>query len=163
LGFPLLYRTKRLVELTDAGKVFLTEAKQVLAQVQEAKHAAQRAYRGELGRLVVGYISSSTYDLLPMMLRVYHERFPGVEVALRELTTREQVRALEKNTFRLGCSASRLAPQWSMSRSFAGNRLCACSPRSIPLPSVNRCRYPCWQRSRLCSRRAIAERATTRS
>src|SRR2546423_6898918 len=26
----------------------------------------QRAYRGEVGRLVVGYISSSTYDLLPM-------------------------------------------------------------------------------------------------
>lgn len=54
LGFPLLHRTKRYVELTDAGKVFLSEAKQVLAQVQEAKRAAQRAYRGEMGRLVVG-------------------------------------------------------------------------------------------------------------
>src|SRR3984893_12624084 len=30
LGFPLLYRTKRYVELTDAGKVFLSEAKHVL-------------------------------------------------------------------------------------------------------------------------------------
>ena len=78
LGFPLFYRTKRSVELTDAGKVFLSEAKQVLTQVQEAKRAAQRAYRGEMGRLVVGYISSSTYDLLPMMLRVYRERFPEV-------------------------------------------------------------------------------------
>jgi len=96
LGFPLLYRTKRSVEMTDPGKVFLSEAKHVLAQVQEAKRTAQRAYRGEVGRLVVGYISSSTYDLLPMMLRVYRERFPDVEVALRELTTREQIRALEE-------------------------------------------------------------------
>ncbi len=102
LGFPLLYRTKRFVELTDAGKVFLVEAKHVLAQVQEAKRAAQRAYRGEMGRLVVGYISSSTYDLLPMMLRVYRERFPEVEVALRELTTQEQVRALEEEYIHLG-------------------------------------------------------------
>ncbi len=102
LGFPLLYRTKRYVELTDAGKVFLAEARQVLAQVQEAKRTAQRAYRGEVGRLVVGYISSSTYDLLPLMLRVYRERFPAVEVALRELTTQEQLRALEEEYIHVG-------------------------------------------------------------
>jgi DNA-binding transcriptional LysR family regulator len=102
LGFPLLYRTKRYVELTDAGKVFLVEARHVLAQVQEAKRTAQRAYRGEVGRLVVGYISSSTYDLLPLMLRVYRERFPAVEVALRELTTQEQLRALEEEYIQVG-------------------------------------------------------------
>jgi DNA-binding transcriptional LysR family regulator len=102
LGFPLLYRTKRSVELTDAGKVFLAEAQHVLAQVREAKRTAQRAYRGEVGRLVVGYISSGTYDLLPMMLRVYRERFPDVEVALRELTTQEQLRALEREYIQVG-------------------------------------------------------------
>jgi DNA-binding transcriptional LysR family regulator len=102
LGFPLLYRTKRSVELTDAGKVFLSEAQRVLAQVREAKRTAQRAYRGEVGRLVVGYISSSTYDLLPMMLRVYRERFPDIEVILRELTTQEQLRALEEEHIQVG-------------------------------------------------------------
>src|SRR6266700_5574688 len=80
LGFPLLQRTKRSVALTDAGKVFMEAAQHILAQVQEAKRGAARAYRGEVGRLVIGYISSSTYDLLPMMLRVYRERFPHVEV-----------------------------------------------------------------------------------
>jgi DNA-binding transcriptional LysR family regulator len=102
LGFPLLYRTKRFVELTDAGKVFLSEAQRILAQVQEAKRTAQRAYRGEVGRLVIGYISSSTYDVLPMMLRVYRERFPDIEVALRELTTQEQLRALEEEYIQVG-------------------------------------------------------------
>ena len=102
LGFPLLKRTKRSVELTDAGRVFLIEAQRILAQVQEAKHAAQRAYRGEIGRLVIGYISSSTYDLLPMMLSAYRERFPHVDVALRELTTQEQLRALEEESIQVG-------------------------------------------------------------
>jgi DNA-binding transcriptional LysR family regulator len=45
LGFPLLRRTKRFVELTDAGKVFLSAAQEILTKVQEAKRAAQRAYR----------------------------------------------------------------------------------------------------------------------
>src|SRR5438128_9901688 len=64
LGFPLLYRTKRYVELTDAGKVFLAEARQVLAQVRQAKRTAQRAYRGEGGRLAAGYIRPSSYGPL---------------------------------------------------------------------------------------------------
>ena len=102
LGLPLLRRTKRSVELTDAGKVFLQEARKVLVQVQEAKRAAQLAARGELGRLVIGYISSSTYDLLPMMLSAYRERFPEIDVALRELTTQEQVRALEEESIQIG-------------------------------------------------------------
>ncbi|MBO0781266.1 MAG: LysR family transcriptional regulator [Ktedonobacteraceae bacterium] len=102
LGFPLLHRTKRTVELTDAGRVFLAAAQDILARVQEAKRAAQRAYHGEEGRLVLGYISSSTYDLLPAMLRVYRERFPHIEVALRELTTQEQVRALEEGHIQVG-------------------------------------------------------------
>jgi len=102
LGFPLLKRTQRSVELTDAGQVFLVSARHILVQVQEAKRMAQRAYRGEVGRLVVGYISSSTYDLLPVMLRAYRERFPHIEVALRELTTPAQVRALEENELQIG-------------------------------------------------------------
>lgn len=102
LGFPLLRRTKRSVELTDAGTVFLAEARKVLAQVQEAQRAARRAYRGEIGRLVIGYISSSTYDLLPMMLSAYRERFPQVDVALQELTTQEQLRALDEETIQVG-------------------------------------------------------------
>lgn len=102
MGFPLLHRTQRSVALTDAGRVFLGEARKILAEVQEAKRVAQRAYRGEVGRLVVGYISSSTYDLLPWMLHAYRERFPQVEVALHELTTIEQIRALEEERIQVG-------------------------------------------------------------
>src|SRR2546426_777774 len=60
LGFPLLYRTKRYVELTDAGKVFLSEAQQVLAQVQEAKRAAQRATRE---RIAVSLLANEPFVL----------------------------------------------------------------------------------------------------
>lgn len=102
MGFPLLRRTRRSVELTDAGSAFLVAARKILAEVQEAKRIAQRAYRGEVGRLVIGYISSSTYDLLPRMLQAYRERFPHVEVALRELTTLEQLRALEEGSIHVG-------------------------------------------------------------
>ena len=126
------------MELTDAGKVFLLEAKHVLAQVQEAKHATQRAYRGEMGRLVVGYIDSSTYDLLPLMLRVYRERFPEVEVALRELTTQEQLRALEEEYIQVGLLRLPISTCQMVNVEVVRREPIVCVlQRSIHLPGVN--------------------------
>ena len=54
LGVELLERTKRRVELTAAGEVYLEEARRVLALNARAEEAASRAARGEAGRLVLG-------------------------------------------------------------------------------------------------------------
>ena len=62
LGARLFRRTKRRVELTPAGQAFLTEARQTLVQADRAVRAAQRAERGELGELVVGYVTSASYE-----------------------------------------------------------------------------------------------------
>jgi DNA-binding transcriptional LysR family regulator len=87
IGVTLFARTKRKVELTDAGRVFLTEARLILAHAEQAIHMAQRASRGEIGRLVIGFVLSATCSLLPETLRVFRERFPAVEMVLEETTT----------------------------------------------------------------------------
>src|SRR5215213_760665 len=69
LGVRLLERNKRRVELTAAGRVFLDGARRVLEQADQAVTAAQRAGRGETGRLTVGFVGSATYGLLPEILR----------------------------------------------------------------------------------------------
>ncbi len=102
LGVQLFYRTKRHVELTEVGQVFLQEARQTLAKAEQAVIAAQRAGRGELGRLVVGFVGSAVYEILPVTLRNFHERFPDVELHLRELTTAQQVRALRDGRIQIG-------------------------------------------------------------
>jgi DNA-binding transcriptional LysR family regulator len=56
LGAALFHRSKRRVPLTDAGVGFLAEAKRTLAQAERALYSVRRARRGELGRLVVGFI-----------------------------------------------------------------------------------------------------------
>src|SRR3954470_16761966 len=76
LGVRLLERTKRRVELTAAGRVFLDDARRLLSQADEAVAAARRVGRGETGRLAVGFIGSATYGVLPEILRVFHRRFP---------------------------------------------------------------------------------------
>jgi DNA-binding transcriptional LysR family regulator len=102
LGVQLFRRTKRRVELTEAGQVFLQEARQALAQVEQAVTAARRAGRGEIGRLAVGFVGSASYEILPTMIRRFHECFPDVELVLREATTSQQIRALHEGRIHVG-------------------------------------------------------------
>ncbi len=94
LGVELFYRTKRRVELTDAGRLFLEESRRILEQVEQGVRVAQRASRGEIGRLVVGFEGSSAYDIVPTSLKTYRERFPGVELIVLGMTTGKQMQAL---------------------------------------------------------------------
>ncbi len=53
-----------------------------------------RAQRGEVGRLAVGYLAATAYTLLPLVLRDFRRRYPGVKLELRELTIPQQLAAL---------------------------------------------------------------------
>ena len=94
LDVVLFFRTKRRVALTEAGRVYLEQAYQITRSLEQAAVLAQRAERGESGRLVVGFLEYTSYTLLPTIMRAFRERFPGVEVVLRPLSNTQQVSAL---------------------------------------------------------------------
>jgi DNA-binding transcriptional LysR family regulator len=85
LGFPLFYRTKQRVELLDAGHVFLDEARRMLRQAENAVESARRTHNGQSGRLVIGFHSSATLEVLPKILRKYRRLYPDVMVELSEM------------------------------------------------------------------------------
>lgn len=102
IGTMLFERTNRRVQLTEAGKVFLEEARDILARVDHAVLTVQRVGRGESGWLGVGFVASATYDVLPVILRRFRERFPDVELVLQELLGTEQGRALRERQIHVG-------------------------------------------------------------
>ncbi|MGM3306907.1 LysR family transcriptional regulator [Anabaena sp. WFMT] len=103
LGVKLFDRkTKRQVQLTEAGKVFLQEAYQLLEQLETAVALTQRTGRGETGKLRIGFTSLVIYDLLPLILRKFREQFLEVEIELLELTTSQQEEALRDSLIQVG-------------------------------------------------------------
>ncbi|MDZ7704603.1 MAG: LysR family transcriptional regulator [Trueperaceae bacterium] len=102
IGVSLLDRTTRRVELTDAGKVFLQRAKQILQATVEAERAAQQTALGMEGRLELGFVSSSVLSILPKALRMFRSRYPDVELELFEMTAAAQSEALLNGQIRLG-------------------------------------------------------------
>lgn len=96
LGVSLLSRTRRHVELTESGRIYLRHARQILRSVETAAVDAQRAQRGEIGALAVGFFEHMSYTVLPPILRAYRERYPEVNVQLRWFPVVAQVDALQR-------------------------------------------------------------------
>jgi DNA-binding transcriptional LysR family regulator len=94
LGAPLLERGPRSVRLTEAGAVFLPEAKSVLQRAEAATKAVQAVARGERGEIHVGYAPSPTVELLPCTLHAFQNVAPEVRVTLHDLSSEEMLRGL---------------------------------------------------------------------
>lgn len=102
LGFSLFDRSRRGVDLSPAGAVFLTHVRRVFDAVDLAVREAKRASIGESGRIVVGYLSSLAYSGITELLRAFHTRFPLVELALREMSPQAQIDGLKEGHIDVG-------------------------------------------------------------
>jgi DNA-binding transcriptional LysR family regulator len=95
LGVRLLERTKRRVALTEPGRVFLEQARQILAKADEARSHVTAAAAGYSGQLRMAYtVSVSFHPALPQALLRYRQIAPNVLMHLSEMYTEPQYAAL---------------------------------------------------------------------
>lgn len=85
LGVLLFERTSRGVRITDAGELLLEEARRIFVQVDQTVRVVQRVGQGEVGRLTIGFVPSASNETLPPILRAFTDRYPNVELFLREM------------------------------------------------------------------------------
>ena len=102
LGVELFRRTRHFVALTDAGRVFLAQARHVLEDAEHAIEIAQKAGRGEIGRLSVGFGPAPENGVLKRVLSVFLSRHPDICLDLHNLYTREQIEALASRRIQVG-------------------------------------------------------------
>jgi len=103
LGARLFERTNRRVALSAVGRLFLPEARQVLAQLEQAVDVARRAQRGELGELKVGFTASAPFtSTIPRAIRAFRQACPEVHLDLRELSSRGVAEAVREGRLQVG-------------------------------------------------------------
>ena len=108
LGVILLERTTHHVQLSAAGAVFLIEARQILAHVERAAVAAQRAARSTPS-LRVGVVDAS-YDSMPLILHEVQQQYPDLEIHQVEAGVPEQFQRLVDGRLDVGLGRASLAP-----------------------------------------------------
>ena len=94
LGVRLLVRGRR-VELTEAGRALLDKARHAIEAADAAARAAQQASTAVSGRLRIGYPATGIFELPPLALRSFAERFPDVGLETVVAPTGAHLEALE--------------------------------------------------------------------
>ena len=102
LGVQLLLRKHRPVRLTDAGRVFYEQALQILARVEQMKEATRRVGLDQRKVLSIGFVGSTLYAGMPSLIRQLRKHDPELEIQLVELTTVQQVDALNEGRIDVG-------------------------------------------------------------
>lgn len=102
IGCRLLRRSRRKVELTDAGASFLEEARYVLARVNQAVETARGVGSGVGGRISIGLISMAMDAFLTSVIQEFVPERPWVRLSLSEMTTNELLDALRARRVDVG-------------------------------------------------------------
>jgi DNA-binding transcriptional LysR family regulator len=102
IGTPLLFRTKRVVELTPAGVVFFEDARTILDASDKAVMRAIRTARGEVGSLSIGFFAGPVISFLPNLIKRYRDRYPNVSIRMRELSPERQLSAIATGEIDVG-------------------------------------------------------------
>ncbi len=109
LGAQLFVRSVKGVELTEAGRTLLADAKSVLALVDLAAERAKRASQGLIGRLDIGTFGAGVYDIVPRILRRFRSLYPEVKIVLHAMNKDQQIEALRQRRISIGFN--RLVPK----------------------------------------------------
>jgi LysR family transcriptional regulator, benzoate and cis,cis-muconate-responsive activator of ben and cat genes len=94
LGVELFRRNRRHVELTHAGGALVPEARRTLAAAERAAAVVAAVAAGASGRVSLGFVGSLAHGVLPRLVRELRLQAPGVEIALREANTSQQIELL---------------------------------------------------------------------
>jgi DNA-binding transcriptional LysR family regulator len=111
LGFTLFDRLPRGVKLSTAGKLFLSDARRILLEVQEARRRAERMATGKAGTLRVGFVEAlSWHGVVPDSFRRFRRRQPDAELELHPMLSNQQMEAVRSGKLDAGFIFSLEAP-----------------------------------------------------
>lgn len=102
LGVTLFERTTRRVTLTEAGRLLVAQVDQLLADADALTRRVDDYRRGDGGLLRLGFVDSSSYDVMPTLLRACRTRWPAIEYELTSMSSDEQITALRNREIDVG-------------------------------------------------------------
>lgn len=102
VGGPLLVRGYRRVSLTPAGEILRERAQSLLREAEMAEEITRLAVHGKAGLLRIGFGIASLAAGLPDLLTRFRQHFPAVQVSMADMSTPNQISALEQGDIDVG-------------------------------------------------------------
>lgn len=138
LGVTLILRTSRPLRLTEAGRLFYEQALQVLGRVDQMAEATRRLGRNQNSALSIGFVPSTLYGGLPMLVRKLRQAAPDLDIRLSEMVSMHQVHALKEGRIDLGFGRLRHSEPGVTGIVLREERLAVAIPETHPLADSDR-------------------------
>ena len=140
LDVVLFRRTTRTVELTDAGKAFLTQSRIALDHFERAITIARRTASGVTGVLRIGYMDFAINGRLPELLREFNQHRPEIRLELSYIPTMKQQEALLADRIDIGFMIDSFEIAGMRNYHFDKDQYVALLPIAHPLSNVRELR-----------------------
>lgn len=102
LGAALFARSRRGVELTEAGRVLISRVEPLLRGCQDLPAEVQAVAGGQVGHVRIAFTGLAMATVLPRILREFHRQHPRIRVELNESPTSVQLDALRTGEIACG-------------------------------------------------------------
>lgn len=97
IGMPIFNRDKKPLELTEAGRLYVTKIEEIMHLEAELDKQLGDLSRLRIGSLTIGGSHYFNAYILPPVLADYHERWPGIHLNLTEADSYTLLDMLKEN------------------------------------------------------------------
>ncbi|QIL74255.1 LysR family transcriptional regulator (plasmid) [Diaphorobacter sp. HDW4B] len=135
LGVVLILRNSRPLRLTEAGRSFYEQALQIINRVDQLRTSTRQIGLNQKQTLSIGFVGSTLYGGLPMLVRKLRQHYPEVDIQLVELTSMQQIGALKSGRIDVGVGRIRSKDATVARTVLREERLVLAIPPAFPLAS----------------------------
>ena len=138
IGVRLFNRTKRKVELTEEGSVFLEQARLTMAQAERAVAMARQAHLAKQQILRIGFITAAEIRIFPKILPTFRIQHPTLKIEQQILHDLEQHKALKKGDLDIIFSRQQIEAKNIKNHVVFKDELALILPKQHPLAQLER-------------------------
>lgn len=138
LEVRLFERTTRSTRITQAGEVFLDEARHILRAVEQARTCARAAARDQRGQLRVGVSQGIAQLRLASLFAQWRDDEQELSVRIFELPVTQQVKGLRDGLLDVGFTMSSEGGEGTISEAIWTDALAVIMPANHPLSAKRR-------------------------
>ncbi len=138
VGVRLLNRTKRKVELTEEGAVFLEQARLTIAQSEKAIAMARQVSKAKQQLLRIGFVPVAEMKIFPYVLPNLRVQSPELKIELQSLNNNNQLRGIKKGELDITFSRENFSSDEIESVFVLREPLIFVMPKDHPLASYER-------------------------
>jgi LysR family hca operon transcriptional activator len=138
VGTPLFNHDRRGLELTEAGRIFLGEAREILHQMNRSIMLARQGSRAEARHIAVGFISGNETQIFSRLLPPLRQRYPEMQLSYHAMSESALIVALEESEIDVAFLAGPIEIPGIHSEVFLRQKIAVVLPSQHPLAKLKK-------------------------